>query len=208
MPRTGRHDYARFAAEYDRRWAAYEERSLALLRPRVAGSALGRVLDLGCGTGNLLPRLAAWGARVDACAGADLSPEMLAAARARTDDASIPAGLAACDAAALPFRDAAFDTVISASVLHYWQRPDEALREARRVMRPGGRLLLLDWAGDGVRMRALAAFLRLTGDPTHRVWPSAELADLVARAGFRVTRIEIHRISLLWTLTLIDATAP
>ena len=73
--------YDRLAGDYDRRWAAYNARSLALLRPFIAGAELGDVLDLACGTANLLPRLDAWGAVVRSYTGVDVSREMLRTAQ-------------------------------------------------------------------------------------------------------------------------------
>lgn len=193
--------YDRLAARYDRRWAAYNERSLALLRPLVAGAALGEVLDLACGTANLLPRLTAWGGRVERYAGVDLSPEMLLAA------SPIPASLAVADAAALPFPAARFDTVVSASALHDFPDPARALAEVRRVLRPGGRLLLVDWSRGRLTMRVLNLYLRLSGDSFRRMYSSPEAEALLEDAGFRIAHAERRAIGRLWELMVIDATA-
>ena len=67
-----RGEYRGLAADYDRRWATYNRRSLDLLRPHLDGRRVGTLLDLACGTANLLPRLGEWGARVDSYLGADL----------------------------------------------------------------------------------------------------------------------------------------
>src|SRR3954470_20576954 len=146
--------YDRLAGDYDRRWATYNARSLALLRPYVSGKSLGSVLDVACGTANLLPRLAEWAGSIRRYTGVDVSREMLRAARPKLAATSIPATLEAADAAALPFSAARFDTVVSASALHDFPEPERALGEARRVLRPGGRLLLLDWSRARPTMRA------------------------------------------------------
>ncbi|MBV9108646.1 MAG: class I SAM-dependent methyltransferase, partial [Gemmatimonadetes bacterium] len=145
-----RGEYVSLAARYDRRWAAYNAQSLALLRPFVAGAELGRVLDLACGTANLLPRLGDWGARIADYVGVDLAPEMLLAARPKLAASPFPAAAVAADVAALPFEAGVFDTIITASALHDWPEPEPAFAEMRRVLRPGGRLLLLDWSRDAV----------------------------------------------------------
>ena len=119
--------YDRLAGDYDRRWAAYNARSLALLRPFVAGAELGDVLDLACGTANLLPRLDAWGVAVRSYTGVDASREMLRAARSRPAVSAIPATLQAADAAKLPFGAASFDTVVCASALHEFPEPERAV---------------------------------------------------------------------------------
>src|SRR3954464_15378308 len=100
--------YDRLAGDYDRRWAAYNERNLALLRP-LLGDAPGDVLDLACGTANLLARL---GPGVRRYVGVAVRREMLLAARPKLAAPPLPAALAAADSAALPFRDARFDTVV------------------------------------------------------------------------------------------------
>jgi ubiquinone/menaquinone biosynthesis C-methylase UbiE len=197
--------YDRLAGDYDRRWAAYNARSLALLRPYVAGASLGDVLDLACGTGNLLPRLDEWGARVDRYTGVDVSAEMLLAARPRLAASPIPAILETADAAALPFPDARFDTVVSASALHDFPEPERALAEVRRVLRPGGRLLLVDWSRGRVTMRALNLWLRVSGDSFRRMYTIDEAGALLRDAGFRVVTAERRAIDWLWELMVIEA---
>lgn len=200
-----RGEYARLAERYDRRWAEYNRRSLELLRPYLAGRDVGTLLDLGCGTANLLPRLGEWGARVERYAGADLSPEMLRAAAPRASAAPFPAALFAADAAALPLRGASVDTVVSASTLHDWADPAGALAEARRVLRPGGRLLLLDWCRGRAPMRALNLALRLARNPFHRMYSHDEAEALLACAGFRVASAERRAITWMWELMVFEA---
>ncbi|HKP76644.1 MAG TPA: class I SAM-dependent methyltransferase [Longimicrobiaceae bacterium] len=185
------------APDYDRRWARYNERSLALLPPLLSSDP-GDVLDLACGTGNLPPRLPA----VRSYTGVDASLEMLGAARRK-----LPAtALAAADAAALPFADARFDTVVCASAFHVFPQPERALAEVRRVLRRPGRLLLLDWSRDALSMRALDLWLRLTGDHYRRMYTAAEATDLLRQAGFRIASAERRRIGWPWALMVIDAT--
>jgi ubiquinone/menaquinone biosynthesis C-methylase UbiE len=205
-PDPVRREYDDLAARYDRRWERYTRESLALFRPLLAGREAGRVLDLGCGTGALLPLLGAWGVGVRRYTGVDLSPEMLRAAAGKAA-AAIPAGFAAASADALPFREAAFDTVVSASSLHYWARPEAALGEARRVLRAGGRLLLVDWSRDPAAMRLLDAWLRVRslGRSHHRVLTATEARALLGGAGFRVDAVERFRIGWPWTLWRAEA---
>ena len=91
-----------------------------------------RILDLGCGDGQLTERIVATGANVT---GIDASPEMVAAARAR--------GIAAEEGSAesLPCRDQSFDAVFSNAVLHWVRGQDEMMTEVHRVLRPGGRFV-------------------------------------------------------------------
>ena len=163
------------------------------------------MLDLACGTANLLPRLEEWGARVGSYSGVDVSREMLRAARPKLAASSIPATLEAADAAALPFPDARFDTVVSASALHDFPEPERALGEVRRVLRPGGRLLLLDWSRARPTMRALNLYLRLSGDSFRRMYSLPEVEAMLAASGFRVVSSERRAIDWLWELMVIEA---
>jgi len=91
-----------------------------------------RILDLGCGDGQLTRRIAATGALVTAI---DASLEMVAAARGR--------GVAADhgSAEALPYTDQAFDAVFTNAVLHWVRDQDKMMQQVRRVLRPGGRFV-------------------------------------------------------------------
>jgi trans-aconitate methyltransferase len=91
-----------------------------------------RILDLGCGDGQLTKRIAESGAIVTAI---DASAEMVAAARER--------GIAADQgpAESLPYTDASFDAVFSNAVLHWVRGQDEMMEQVRRVLRPGGRFV-------------------------------------------------------------------
>ena len=184
MPDRNPAEYTQSAAAYDRRWARYNGASMALLRPWVAGRDLGRVVDVGCGTGNLLALLA--DARVDAYAGADLSPDMLRVAAGKLAASPVRGALAAGAAQALPFADGAFDTAVSASTLHDWPDPRAGLAEVRRVLRPGGTLLLLDWDREPLPMRLLDGWMRIARVRYRRMYARGEIARMLADAGFRV----------------------
>jgi ArsR family transcriptional regulator len=121
--------------------AAAVEAALLRLLP---GPRLGRALDIGTGTGRLLEVLAP---RLDAGLGIDASRTMLALARvrlAKPEFSHLSVRLA--DMYALPLHDASFDLVLLQMVLHYAEEPAKAVREARRVLAPGGTLIVVDLA--------------------------------------------------------------
>jgi len=117
------------------------EDALLSLVPAGAG---GTLLDIGTGTGRVLELLAS---RVRQALGVDASRSMLALARARLAGPAFGhCSVRLADMYRLPLASATFDTVVMQMVLHHAEDPGLALAEAARVLRPGGRLLLIDLA--------------------------------------------------------------
>jgi SAM-dependent methyltransferase len=146
------------------------------------------VADIGCGNGPYLAELARRKHR-GAVLGADRSPGMLRAAGGR---AAPSAGLIAADAAALPLRDDAADVCLAMHMLYHVPDPLAAVRELRRVTRPGGRVLIVLNGEDHLReLRDLvSAALAETGAPP---FPGERVnlddgADLLAGVFATVTR--------------------
>ena len=156
-----------------------------------------RVLDLGCGPGFLAAEMAVAVGPRGAVHGADLSAAMLeiAARRAPGPDAA-PIELSRQDVLGLSLPDAAFDAAVCTQVYEYVDDMPAALAEARRVLVPGGRLLVLDtdwdsivWrSDDDARMgRVLAAW---DDHLAHRDLPR-RLPELLADAGFTLRDSEV-----------------
>lgn len=139
---------------------AFVERLLAL-------GASGRVLDIGTGPGEIPLRLCAARRDVRVC-GVDLAESMLALARRRAAASPFAARveLRRADAKALPFDDGAFDCVCSNTILHHLPDPAPFLAEARRVLRPGGTLLVRDLFRPPTPERARALVERHAADAT------------------------------------------
>jgi ubiquinone/menaquinone biosynthesis C-methylase UbiE len=131
--------WERAAARYGVTFARATQEFIAPLLDRAAVGPSMRVLDLACGPGLLAAAAAEHGA---APVGADFSAAMLAAARARHP--AIP--FEEAEAEALPFADDRFDAVLSNFGVHHFPDPARALGEARRVLRPGGRIAFTSWA--------------------------------------------------------------
>src|SRR5690349_580936 len=114
------------------------DRILDLVVPARPGLA---ALDIGCGTGFLSLELAARGHRVT---GVDFAPSMLAIARRKAAQQHLDLRLEQADAEQLPFPPGSFDLVISRHVLWTLPHPEAALDEWIRVLRPGGRVVVID----------------------------------------------------------------
>jgi ubiquinone/menaquinone biosynthesis C-methylase UbiE len=177
----------RTAPQYDRAMKLVERWWFVGGREWVCGRAEGDVLEVGIGTGLNLPYYPS-DVRVT---GVDLSPGMLAQARDRLRELSVDATLQEADAQALPFDDASFDSVVSTLVLCSVPDSRAAIREMRRVLRSGGRLLLLDHIGStwwpvrvGQRLAEIVS-VRSAGEYfTRRQLPQ------VVDAGFEVVETE------------------
>lgn len=134
---------ARAQRRQDRRAGLWPE-PLALGNSRrwICTRSTGRVLEVCVGTGLNLPHYSPH-VRVTAL---DLDPGRLAAARVRAAELGRPVALVRADAARLPFRPGSFDTVVCTLAMCEFGNRTEVLEEMYRVLRPGGRLLLLDHA--------------------------------------------------------------
>ncbi|MEK7644000.1 MAG: class I SAM-dependent methyltransferase [Patescibacteria group bacterium] len=103
-----------------------------------------KLLDVACGTGEIINRLSRKFPESEFL-GADFSEEMLAKARAKPPTATKIRFLAA-EVTALPFANETFDLIICTEAFHHFSRPDDALREIRRLLKPDGMFLLIDLA--------------------------------------------------------------
>jgi ubiquinone/menaquinone biosynthesis C-methylase UbiE len=149
-----RRQYDAYASAYDRETGWYERVMLGDGRSWACSQAHGEVLEVAIGTGRNLAYYPP-GVRL---VGVDLSPNMLA--RARAAAATVAVGLIEADAQALPFRGAAFDTVVCTLGLSSIPDDQTAVREMHRVLRPGGHLVLLGHAASPHRpLRALQHLL-------------------------------------------------
>jgi ubiquinone/menaquinone biosynthesis C-methylase UbiE len=132
--------YDESARRYDRQIGFFERLLFGGGREWVCSQARGEVLEVAIGTGRNLP----FYPKEVRLTGVDLSPAMLEFAQARARELGIEADLRVGDAQALPFPDEVFDTVVITLSLCTIPDDRKALAEATRVLRPGGRLLLLE----------------------------------------------------------------
>lgn len=142
---------------------------------------LGTLIDIGTGTGRMLELFAG---QADSALGIDRSSEMLRLARAKLSERGLSAELRQADLYALPMADQAADVAILHHVLHFAQQPGAAIAEAARVLGPGGRLLIADFAPhDREDLRTRDAHTRLGfGDDQMATW--------FAAAGLGTARVD------------------
>jgi ubiquinone/menaquinone biosynthesis C-methylase UbiE len=146
-----------FTALYDPLLAWGERAGMRELRRAVLADAHGHVLEIGAGTGLNLPAYPPGAERLTL---ADPEASMVRRLRGVGGDRAV----VAAGAEELPFEDDAFDTVVSTLVLCTVQDPDRSLREIRRVLRPGGSLLLIE------HVRSSRPGLARLQDLLHRPW--------------------------------------
>lgn len=130
-----------FALTYDRLMAGAEKAGLDDIRSRLLADASGDVLEVGAGTGR---NLAHYPAGLTSLTLTEPDPAMLRRLRAAARAAGVPSKVLRAPAEDLPFDDATFDTVVSTLVLCGVSDQPRAVREIRRVLKPGGRLLVVE----------------------------------------------------------------
>lgn len=188
-------EYDRLAPRYDRRWRSYLAGTLDAVVSSLDLSGDERLLDVACGTGELERRLLAHWPGVHAV-GVDLSLGMLNHAAMKAFGPQV-AWLCA-KSSQLPFAAGTFDVVICASSFHYFREPDQALREMRRILRPNGMLVLVDWCDDFLSCRLCSMWLRMTDPAFCRMYGMESLGRLLAAADLPVERADHFRVGWIW----------
>jgi SAM-dependent methyltransferase len=133
-----------------------------------------RVLDVGCGTGVVTVTAARIGARAT---GLDLTPELLTRARENASIAGVEVDFHEGDVEKLPFEDAAFDTVTSQFGHMFAPRPDVAIGEMLRVLKPGGTIAFSTWPPELMIGRMFALVGSYMPPPPPGVSPSPQWGD-------------------------------
>ncbi|MBB4291335.1 ArsR family transcriptional regulator [Rhizobium leguminosarum] len=179
--------FSRNAAEWDelrRLHAADEEVDAAVIR-LLGSQPIDSLLDLGTGTGRILELLSGLYRRA---IGVDASRDMLSVARANLDKSRITkATVRHADILNLPFEGQDFDLVTIHQVLHFFDQPEIAIAEAARMLRPGGRLVVIDLAPHTLEyLRDEHAHVRLG-------FSHQAISDWLHRAGLDVEQVvDLH----------------
>lgn len=194
-------EYTALASTYDQRWSTYINASLQMMLEKISDLPAGNMLDVACGTGQLLELIADRSDHPE-LVGVDRVPAMLDVARHRLGQrATFIEG----EAAQLPFDDAHFQLLTSSNALHYFPDVDAALREFRRVISPQGNLVIMDWCRDYFWMRVLNRVLPWTQHAHARTFSSNELTKILSQAGFKVVSQNRGKIDWFWGLMTVHA---
>lgn len=184
-----------YFASYDGLREANEPPAFSRRLHEYGGFAGRRVLDVGCGNGYVLERYAREGART---VGVDLTETAVELCRKRFALAGLPGEFLVANAEALPFEDGSFDCVCSMGVLHHTPDTACAVAEIRRVLRRGGRLIVMFYHRDSVYHWVCMPLRRLltgktvadqlrevdgVGNPKGEVYSREELAALLSGFG-------------------------
>lgn len=198
--------WSRFASDFEERNTyVVGSGDMDLVRQMVADQEnLGDVLELGCGNGTYSRVMAA---QADSVWATDFSDEMVAVARRRLrKTANITVEKQNCFRT--DYEENRFDTVVMINLLHIIPDPGQALKEAIRVLKPGGRMIVLSFTTDGMslwnKLCMFYRYLKTYGKPPetaqHLSLKSAR--DLLLRTGFSLDRINLigSRSKAIWAL--------
>lgn len=190
-----RREYDKLAPVYDQRWSRYIDVTLNETLGSLHLDGGERVLDVPIGTGELAARLLEkWPClRIS---GVDLSPLMLKQAEAKQSLSTVE--LHEACVTELPFPDNEFDCVFCVNSFHYFSQPQLALGEIRRVLRDGGRLILVDWCDNYLACKLCSVWLRIVDPAFHRTYTQGKCEALLTESGFQVLRSSTFRVDWIW----------
>ncbi|VEP13474.1 Type 11 methyltransferase [Hyella patelloides LEGE 07179] len=200
---AARNEYNRLAPIYDRRWYNYINNSLSFLQNWADISSEASILDLACGTGELAKLLLAKNPQQH-ITGVDISEKMLEIAKNKLQ--TYPnINLHNTSVTSLPFTDKSFDIVICANAFHYFEFPQLALTEIKRVLKLGGNVIILDWCRDYIFCKILNKWLKITDSAHQKCYTQKELNQLLIASDFKVTKNSKARFGTIWELMAITA---
>lgn len=144
------------------------------------------LLDVGCGTGNLLKLISS---RYDTqIAGVDLTPKMLNIARIKLGD---EVDLKIADSEELPFDNDKFDMVICTDSFHHYPHPDKVLGEIKRVLKQDGMILIADPSVPAPLRQLVNLYFKLSRSGDVKIYPESVIRKLLLDAGFIDLKYEL-----------------
>ncbi|PMB44818.1 methyltransferase type 11 [Fischerella thermalis CCMEE 5201] len=199
-----RSQYDQMADVYDQRWNNYIAKTLSFLKNWAKISPEATVLDIGCGTGEFERLLVAENPQ-QAITGVDISEEMLLVAKQKCH-AYPNVSYQNASVSALPFADNCFDVIVSSSAFHYFNDPDIALKEMRRVLKPVGKVVILDWCKDYFLCRICDFVLKFVDPAYKQCYTQKEFHSLLTSAQFEIECATKFRFGVVWGMMIATAT--
>ena len=193
--------YGRAAKNYDKFWDFYIVPSYSKTLARIDLQKSSKILDLGCGTGELLKILEDRFPSSE-LTGIDLTEEMLAVAKQKlSDNVELLLG----SATNLPFDSESFDWVIMSNVIGHLSDKKIALKETHRVLKNPGKIVITDWTRDFQTMNLAHFYTKLISYSQYRSLRTAELESLLDDCDFNHLHTERYKINWFWGLYTIQA---
>jgi ubiquinone/menaquinone biosynthesis C-methylase UbiE len=196
--------YNQMASVYDRRWSGYILNTLLFLKNWAQIPPSATVLDVGCGTGEFEKIVLAENP-TQHMVGVDISQKMLAIAQKKCHEYT-NVSFQTASVLQLPFVDDSFDVIVSASAFHYFDAPDAALTEMKRVLKPDGCVVILDWCRDYFLCQVCDILLKIFDPAYKQCYSQAEFHNLLAAAGFEICRASKVRFGIVWGMMIATAT--
>lgn len=178
------------AGDYDR-FSRYMEGGAREFYERLPVAPGSRLLDVGCGSGQLALMAAKDGLEVT---GIDIAGNWVERARARAQAEGLRVRFEEADAEALPFEDASFDIVASLFGAMFAPRPDLVAKELLRVCVPGGTIAMANWTPEGFTgqmFKTVAKFIAPSGMPSPVLWGDESMVR--ERLGKRLSDLHLAR---------------
>jgi ubiquinone/menaquinone biosynthesis C-methylase UbiE len=206
------HEFTRWSESYDRcilQWLLFGPSHRALIRRirAVLGDRPARILDVGCGTGvfaarirEALPQAQVWGI--------DLVSDMLTKGAERWRRHAGRIQPVQADSERLPFASGSFDIVTCANSFHHYPHQDRAVAEMHRVLRPGGRLMLIDGYRDAPWGWFIYDVCVASVEGAVHHCSSRRFRELFTAAGLSAVAQKVHRGPAPFLLTEAVATEP
>jgi ubiquinone/menaquinone biosynthesis C-methylase UbiE len=196
-PHPVRREYDRLASDYDRRWRPYIDATMQAALEGVSFSGDEHILDAPCGTGELERLLLSKWPDLT-ITGVDISPCMLQVAKNKDHERRVT--WIEADIEGLPLPDHSFDMALCVNSFHYFRSAESSLQEFRRVLRPGGTFVLIDWCDDYLACKLCSLWLRWTDPAFCRTYTLRACRSMLESAGMKIVRAERLRINWMWGL--------
>ncbi|NES78680.1 MULTISPECIES: class I SAM-dependent methyltransferase [Okeania] len=195
--------YDELANIYDLRWRNYIINTLTFLHNWEQIEPQASILDVACGTGEFERLLLDKNLKQEII-GVDISENMLNVARKKYQAYS-NVKFQQASVHSLPFNSHSFDVVVCANSFHFFDKPQVALGEMKRVLKPNGKVIIIDWNKDYFVCRICDWFLQIF-DPAHQqCYTQAELHQLLVSAQFEVHSATKFRLGVIWGMMAVTA---